>query len=252
MKIAAATTFSLTGYNEYAYRLIESFSKYWDRSIDLYVYYDELPPQGWKINQPNIHYLPANFPNLLSFKERNKAHPKASTSNFTLDGVRFSHKVYAYVDMCLNKNVDIAIWLDGDSITHNTVDKSVVTSWLNGKMAGALFRPKIYTETGFHIFDMRYPQAKAFMKKWINWYDTDNVWNLNAFTDCHTYDATVKEFDINLWNNLSPANMHHPHPFVNGILGEHMDHMKGPRKHEGRSRKSDIAVERTEEYWNKK
>ena len=252
MKIAAATTFSLKGYNEYAHRLIKTFSKYWDSSIDLYVYYDELPPQGWDITQSNIHYLPATFPNLLAFKERNKENPKASTTNFMLDGVRFSHKVYAYVDMALNKEIDIAIWLDGDSLTHTKVDEAVIMRWLNGKMAGALFRPLKFTETGFHIFDMRYPQAKEFMKKWIDWYDTDRVWELVHFTDCHTYDATVKEFDINLWNDLSPANMLHPHPFVNGILGEHMDHTKGPRKKEGRSHKTDLVVKRTEEYWNKK
>jgi hypothetical protein len=251
MKIAAATTFSLNGYNEYAYRLIESFNQYWDKNIDLYVYYDQLPSQGWNIQSPNIHYIPANFPNLLAFKERNRAHPKASTTNFIFDGVRFSHKVYAYIDMATNKNVDIAIWLDGDTITHQPVNNDVVMRWLNGKMAGALFRPTIFTETGFHIFDMRYPEAKVFMQQWIDWYNTDQVWNLSAYTDCHTYDATVAQFDINLWNNLSPT-IRHPHPFINGILGEHMDHTKGPRKIAGRSYTNDIVVPRTEKYWNKK
>ncbi len=250
MKIAAATTFSLIGYQEYAYRLIETFSKFWDNSIKLYAYYDEMPIE-WNVTSNNIHYIPATFSNLVAFKERNKNNLKQDSKNFLLDGIRFSHKVYAFVDMALNKDVDVAIWLDGDSVTHQYVNEETVLRWLNGKMAGALFRPKLYTETGFHIFDMRYPLAKEFMKKWISYYDTDTVWELPFFTDCHTYDATVKQFDINLWNNLSP-NLNHPHPFVNGILGEHMDHMKGPRKKEGRSRKSDLVVTRNEEYWKKK
>jgi hypothetical protein len=250
MKIAAATTFSLEGYNKYAHRLIETFSQYWDNDIDLYVYYDTIPLNGWTVKKDNIHYLPANFKNLLKFKQKHENNPKFSKSNFTLDAVRFSHKVYAYVDLALNKNVDIAIWLDGDVITHRSINASVVLSWLNGKMAGALFRPNIYTETGFHIFDMRYPQAKEFMLKWIDYYNSDKILDLRAFTDCHTYDATVKEYDINLWNNLSPSILV-PHPFINGILGEHMDHTKGPRKNKGSSHKSDLAVTRTEEYWKK-
>jgi hypothetical protein len=250
MKIAAATTFSLKGYNEYAYRLLETFDKYWDKSIDLYVYYDEMPPGGWKIKSSNIHYFPLDFIDLYSFKERNKKNPKASTTNFMLDGVRFSHKVYAYVDLALNKKCDIAVWLDADIITHTKVTEEVVLRWLNGKMAGALFRPQLYTETGFHVFDMRHPQARDFMKKWINWYNTDKIWTLPAFTDCHTYDETVKEFDIALWNNLSPS-IKHPHPFVNGILGEHMDHAKGPRKEQGHSKATDLVVKRNEDYWKK-
>lgn len=249
MKIAAATTFSLEGYNKYAHRVIDTFNSYWDKSIELYVYYDEAPANGWKITANNIHYIPLNFDDLERFKIRNINHPKQDTKNFMFDAVRFSHKVYAYVDLALNQNVDIAIWLDGDTITHSPITPPVVMKWLDNKMAGALFRSN-FTETGFHIFDMRYPQAKIFMDKWLDYYNSDKIWSLEAYTDCHTYDATVKEFDINLWNNLSPTKQH-PHPFINGILGKHMDHTKGPRKALGHSRKTDLMEPRTEEYWNK-
>lgn len=251
MKIAAATTFSLQGYNNYANKLIETFDKFWDKSIDLYAYYDEMPSNGWNINCPNIHYLPADFPDLLDFKKRNANHPKQSTKEYLKDAIRFSHKVYAYVDMALNKNVDIAIWLDGDTITHQPVDENVIKTWLQDKMAGALFRPTIYTETGFHIFDMRRTEAKEFMKDWIDWYNSDRVWILGNHTDCHTYDETIKKFDKNLWNNLSPPH-NHPHPFINGILGKHMDHLKGGRKQQGRSHLRDLATNRTEDYWKNK
>jgi hypothetical protein len=39
------------------------------------------------------------------------------------------------------------------------------------------------------------------------------------------------------------------HPLINSVLGKWMDHMKGVRKEEGRSRVSDIMVNRTEDYW---
>lgn len=264
MKIAASTTFSPKGYEEYAHRVIETFIQYWDKSIDLYAYYDEIPAGGWKHTAPNVHYIKLDFPDLVAFKERNKDNPKqrgnGTNKDFLRDGIRFSHKVFAYIDTAMSRDADVAIWLDGDSLTHRPVDQAVIMRWLDGKMAGALLRPWSYTETGFHIFDMRHPQARDFMKQWREQYTTDAIWNLpweegkntlQGYTDCHTYDAVMARFPSNLWNNLSPAGLKHSHPFVNGILGEHMDHTKGPRKAEGRSRKTDLAVKRTEEYWNR-
>ena len=40
------------------------------------------------------------------------------------------------------------------------------------------------------------------------------------------------------------------HPLINGVLGTWLDHMKGVRKNEGRSRQKDIMVNRSEAYWN--
>jgi hypothetical protein len=39
------------------------------------------------------------------------------------------------------------------------------------------------------------------------------------------------------------------HPLINTELGKYMDHMKGDRKKDGRSKSSDIMVKRSEGYW---
>jgi hypothetical protein len=39
------------------------------------------------------------------------------------------------------------------------------------------------------------------------------------------------------------------HPLINGPLGKWMDHMKGGRKEQGKSKTSDLMVNRTENYW---
>ena len=39
------------------------------------------------------------------------------------------------------------------------------------------------------------------------------------------------------------------HPFINGPLGAYMDHMKGPRKQLGKSRRKDLKINRNEPYW---
>lgn len=258
MKIVAATTFGAKAYDAYASKVIDTFVQHWPADVELLVYYDEVPDGGWRTQAPNVSYIPLDMPDLEAFKRRNRKHPLQSSTNFLCDAVRFSHKVFAYVDAALRPGVDVAVWLDGDVITHTRVNHEVILRWLNGKMVGALLRPWMYTETGFHIFDMQYPEARRFMEIWRHQYTTDKVWNLpvpdkkNKFlglTDCHTYDAVRVGFPESLWYNLSPDGMKVSHPFVNGILGEHMDHCKGDRKKDGRSRQNDLKVKRNEKYW---
>lgn len=261
MKIVAATTFGAKSYDAYASKVIDTFVTHWPRDVDLKVYYDEVPKKGWRTASPNVKYTSLDMPDLQAFKSRSRRHKAQSSTNFLRDAVRFSHKVFAYIDAALLPGVDIAIWLDGDVITHTTVTHEAILSWLNGKMTGALLRTWMYTETGFHIFDMRHPEARRFMDAWRHQYTADKVWDLplpdknNKFlglTDCHTYDAVRSGFPGSLWHNLSPAGMKVNHPFVNGILGAHMDHCKGDRKKEGHSRSRDLKVKRNEKYWRDK
>jgi len=254
MKIIAATTFSINGYNEYAHRLINTFIKHWPKEVTLYAYYDDVPPGGWRDTADNVVYIKLDDPELTAFKQRNIKNPKQSgngtNSDFLHDGIRFSHKVFAYIDAAMNRGADIAVWLDGDSITHRKLPMEVITSWLSGKMAGALLRPWQYTETGFHVFDMRHPRSREFMEAWKSYYVSDRIWNLQHYTDCHTYDATMATFPRELWHDLSPA-IKHSHPFINGVLGEYMDHAKGPRKAQGHSKASDLVINRSEDHWAK-
>jgi hypothetical protein len=258
MKIVAATTFGAKSYAAYASKVIDTFVEHWPKDVSLKVYYDEVPAGGWRTKAPNVEYISLDMPDLEAFKRRNRSQALQSSANFLLDAVRFSHKVFAYVDAALLPGVDVAVWLDGDVITHTRVTHETILRWLNGKMAGALLRPWMYTETGFHIFDMQYPEARRFMEVWRHQYTTDKVWNLplpdknNKFlglTDCHTYDEVRTGFPSSLWYNLSPRGMKISHPFVNGILGAHMDHCKGDRKKEGHSRAKDLKIRRNEKYW---
>ena len=39
------------------------------------------------------------------------------------------------------------------------------------------------------------------------------------------------------------------HIFINSVLGDYVDHMKGKRKIKGKSSRSDLRGERNQEYW---
>jgi len=257
-KIIAVTCFGTEGYKVYGKQMLESFKQYWPESVTLYAYLDEPISEEDSVQAPNIKYKILNNKGLVAFKRKHENNPssrglapeqmKNGKQNYAWDAVRFAHKVFAYAEAATTKQCDIAVWLDGDTRTHSPVTEERILSWLpEGYFAGFLDRPWLYTETGFHIFRMTHPIANEFVHKWISMYTRESVFKLNGYTDCHTYDWIRKQYDPKEWYNLSP-DFDHPHPFINGILGEVMDHMKGPRKQKGTSHKKDLKVER-DGYW---
>ena len=272
-KIYCATSFGKEGLKLYGAEMVNSFIEHWPKDVMLKVYLDDITDKDQLPSADNVQYLALDDPNLRAFKDRNAHDPrKHGLPNFNendsgyfgknnegkwkfqYDAIRFCHKVFA-MGQCANSSPDIALWLDGDTKTFAPVDRDRINSWLpEGKFAGFLHRPQSFTETGFHIFDMNHEIAIPFFQIWINYYKTDGIFQLDAWTDCHTYDAARLRFDQKHWFDLSPPTIDTPngHVFINGALGEVMDHMKGKRKLQGKSNKRDLYINRTETYWRDK
>lgn len=268
-KIYCATSFGKEGLELYGKSMIDGFIKHWPKDVLLKVYLDDINDQANLPKVSNVQYIHLNDPNLIAFKSRNindskkngyddwALKPDKSKFNknnegpwqFQRDSIRFSHKVFAIND-CARSGCDIAIWLDGDTKTFADISHDVIKSWLpQDKFAGFLNRTS-YTETGFHIFNMNNPIAIDFFNTWLQYYKDDSIYKLHAWTDCHTYDAARIKFDQSQWHNLSPVEHRGAaHVFINGDLGKYMDHMKGKRKLNGKSNKTDLYTTRTEEYW---
>jgi hypothetical protein len=257
--INAVTCFSLKGWNETGHLLVDSFIKNWPETVNLTVYVDDPIPKKDLIRNERVKYQILNYRELLEFKNRHENNLEANGlgkyaenkgKNYRYDAVRFSHKVFALFQFLESNDTDILIWLDGDSRTHSKIIENDIESWCpDGKFAGYLARPWLYTETGFHIFNMRHPIANDFLREWKQYYLDDTIFNLEMWTDCHTYDAAKLKFDDSHWYNLSPP-IKNNHPFINGPLGDFMDHMKGPRKLKGTSHKKDLIVQKKNSYWN--
>ena len=270
-KITCVTSFGKNGLELYGSTMVSSFIKHWPNDVKLLVYLDDIKDAEALPKAPNVDYIALDHPGLVAFKSRNGDDPKKhglpafsqddsgkfgknneGNWKFQYDAIRFCHKVFA-MDMGARSGCDIALWIDGDSKTFNDVNRSVINSWLpQGKFAGFLDRPQSYTETGFHIFDMNHAIADVFFKQWLSYYELDSIFELPAWTDCHTYDAARRKFDQQYWFSLSPpATSGSPaaHVFINGPLGSYMDHMKGKRKLKGKSDRRDLYVQRSEQYW---
>lgn len=259
MKINAVTCFSLKGWKETGTLLVKGFIEHWPKDTYLTVYVDDPIPKNSLIRDDRVKYKILNHPELLSFKERhvnNKeanglgSRSKKGGKDYMFDAVRFSHKVFTLFQFLEEEKTNLLIWLDGDSRTHSKVEVKDILNWIPpNKFAGYLARPWMYTETGFHIFNMDHEISKSFLNTWKEYYTQDTIFKLDKWTDCHTYDAAKLNFDDGYWHNLSP-NVRNNHPFINGPLGEFMDHMKGPRKIKGTSHRKDLVVQREHKYWN--
>lgn len=258
-RINAVTCYSLQGWRETGALLVNGFIKNWPADTYLTVYVDDPIPKKDLIRDERVKYQILNQKDLLEFKRRHANNPEANGlgkhnikggKNYRYDAVRFSHKVFALFQFLEENETDFLIWLDGDSRTHSPVTIPNIESWCpNEKFAGYLARPWLYTETGFHIFNMNHAIAKDFLDAWKQYYIDDSIFKLNMWTDCHTYDAAKTKFDDKHWHNLSPK-LKNNHPFINGPLGQFMDHMKGPRKKKGTSHRKDLVVQRNHQYWN--
>jgi hypothetical protein len=224
--IKAITTFSAAGYEQYGRRMVDTFNQYWQIPLTVY-------QEGFKISNG----VDLNVPWQTEFKRRNSYRKFA---DFRFDAVRFSHKVAAVTEAA--RDCDYLIWLDGDVFTHKTVSMADTTQWLpaDDEYISWLWRDKLYPEMGFYVLNVNHPQHKTAMNNLVNYYADDSIYKLEQWHDCWVFREVIKNLGVK-WKSLSGGYEWHSHPFINGPLGEFMDHAKGNRKAQGKSNASDFV-----------
>jgi hypothetical protein len=225
MKLGIVSTFSDQGYADYAEHFVDSLKNNLDKSVEVFLYVDNLAIKS----SSNIHILNLEklVPSLVNFKTRNK---DKTVDNFLRDAVRFSHKSYAIWHAAMNSGVDILIWLDADTEIIKAVSSDYLKSFLPDSYFTSYLGRDSYSETGFIAFDLRNPYTQEFFDIFKNYYDSDKIYTLDAYTDCHVFDATRKELE-NLKKitgyNITPGNIKNP---FNHTFKGYMIHFKGGRK----------------------
>lgn len=262
-KYLFVTTFNKSGYDLYGKKMLNAFLSYWPKSQSIFVYTEnvELDDNLKKDSRIIIKNL-LDISDLVSFKERHRNNKEAngyhqnnpSVKNFQFDAVRFSHKIFAIYDcVCKNLNKSV-VWLDADTITHSPVpDNFLETNFPSNEYGIAyLGRIKQYSECGWVVYHMTNPVMKEFWETFVNYYRYDTIFELDEWHDSYVFDVVKKEYESKgLKNhNITPGFIA-GHPFINCVLGEYMDHMKGPRKTVGRSARSErhISSEREISWW---
>ena len=246
MKFSVCTTFSEQGYNKYGRRMIQSFLDNWPDEITLYVYYENNKPEIE--NSQIIYYdLLEVSPDLVNFKNKykNEVIPRGIYQQkrykiFRYDAVKFCHKIYCIYHASTTIKTDYLIWLDADSYTYKNIPISLFHELVTKKhyltylgRDGYDSKGKImYSECGFVIYNINHPQHLAFQKEMVHMYNSGDLFYEKEWHDSWIFDVVRRQFEsrklikninINVLNSLK-------HPFINSILGNYIDHLKGVRR----------------------
>jgi hypothetical protein len=276
--ITVVTTFHSPGYAQYGKRFLESFAKRVDKRIKLVVYAEDCVVENPDSTRIEILDAKQALPKLNAFKEKYKDDPKANgippddikrrrprdwNKKFKWDAIRFANKTYAVFD-AWEKGKDWIVWMDADSYIHSPWSyddfKALLPddNWITyvGRGKGS----QTWPECGFYGMNKNSAVCQEFMKEFERMYEDAEH---GMFTLEEWHDSFVFGHILNNFKSAQPhyldysANMYlreaktggGGHPLINGPLGKFMDHMKGARKNDGKSKPSDIMVTRKEDYW---
>ena len=88
------------------------------------------------------------------------------------------------------------------------------------------------------------------MNSQIDLYEKDTVFKHLEWHDSYVFWQVLKQIAPEQGVDIGKgAGAKGHHIFVNSILGEYVDHMKGKRKIKGKSSSTDLRITRNQEYW---
>ena len=287
MKIKFITSYKPGCWDQYAKKGIEAMAKNLPDEIDLVVYAEEKIPA---CDYERIKWIDLNNaePELFKFKKRHKNDPVANgklgnveggvrrlpelqklggldknKESFLWDAVRFANKVFCVINAVRNSlDYNYVVWLDADTNIFRPMPFEFITKLLpQNTMVTYLGRenPTLndggkYPECGFVGYNLQHPETQNFINEWERLYKEDSVFKILEWHDSYVFWHLTKKFrqeklievnDIGKWVGVKGH-----HVFVNSVLGQYIDHMKGDRKIKGSSSKKDLKTTIDNvEYW---
>ena len=274
--ITVVTTFHPAGLTKYGQRFLDSFAARVDKRIKLFVYAEDCDPVNPDPTRIVILDAKKALPKLNAFKAKWANVPKAngdiskdpvrskrrdSDKAFKWDAVRFANKTYAVYDAC-TRSKGWCVWMDADTFVHSDWSYKQFSELLPNNAyityVGRGRGSQTWPECGFYGMNLNHPVCHSFLKDFEHMYeDAENgIFTLEEWHDSYVFGELLKKYSEFPSHDYS-AEMYlneaatggGGHPLINGPLGKWIDHMKGVRKEEGRSRSKDIMVNRTEDYW---
>lgn len=245
---------SRNGFEEYGKRFIEGFLKYWpDERLTFYI-------EGQDKSALSEQYPSVVFHDLLEFHDFRQfekliaasdplfsgrfrdPHSGKETYNFRYDANKFFRKVFAVTEYDLAEKIACGerepfAWLDADIVFRKELPERFLTETLADHAIAYLGRSGMYSETGFIAWDPRKNTHDDFMRLYRAVYLNGAFSMLTEWHDCQVFDFVRVMLECksrNLAKGCDPN-----HPFVYSVLGNYMDHLKGPeRKAAGKSPES--------------
>ena len=243
----AITTCNERQWAEHGRRMATSFARYWPSSVPLRVYAEGFRERTQLFEMVD---LDTAAPWLGPWKAARTSAQRGVLNgryNYRLDAARFVHKVAAIGAAAESSNSDVLIWMDADVVPFERASIEWLARLLPADAPMAwLDRATKYPECGFLMF--RLPACRELVRSWVEQYRIGEVFKLPETHDSFVLQHLVKASGITP-ASLSGDARNARHTFISGPLGAKLDHLKGARKAQGRSHKSDLIRPRPEAYW---
>jgi hypothetical protein len=263
LKHAVVTTFHKKGYEVYGKRCIETFLQHWPDDIKMFVYAEGVDVDV-KDNRVIVIDQAQNVPRLHEFRALYKDNPfangtdprgKGGSSNFRWDAIRFSNKVFAVTDAIerTKGSFNQLIWLDADTVTHTPLPRKIVDNLAprEDQLAAYLNR-KSYPECGWVGYNLNHPKIDDFANRFEQAYLSGRFLKMKESHDSFVFWETVKDMEKKGEAGFKylGSDSASGHIFINSVLGGYLDHLKGDRKSDGKSRSTDLYTKRKEAWWH--
>ena len=273
-RYAVVTTCHAAGYRDYGQIMVETYLKHWPEEVPLLLYHEGFEPPSVP-GRIETHDLVAASPALMDFKARHLGNPRAhgkvqprrrlrigpisiptpipgKKAAYRWDAVRFAHKSFAIFDAARRTDADTLIWVDADTRFFADVDMAELAALAPPDSAVSCLRRPNHSECGFVVYNLRHPETRRLLDEFEAMYSQDLLFAEREFHDSFLFDVVrvraeargARTHDI-----AEGAGARASHVLINSRLGRFMDHMKGDRKTEGKSRAGDLLVKRDEAYW---
>lgn len=266
MKYAVVTTFHEAGLKAYAQRMIDTFCENWPEEVTLHIYPEKCNPIIKNHNHVTLTDLDS-VKDLAAFKEQWRGVPKANGDvskdpirskrkdagkGFKWDAIRFAHKVYAIFDCARSTDADILLWMDADTVCHSPITMHHIQRLCPPeKDLCFLGRKGKFSECGLYAMNLRSLATQQFLQKFQWVYDNaeQGIFTMAEWHDSFVFDEVRKMVKTNELDWSGHLIKGEGHPLINSEWGAWLDHLKGGRKKDGRSKRTDLLVKRKESYW---
>lgn len=273
-RFAVVTTCHAAGFRDYGHVMVETFLAHWPAEVTLMLYHEGFDPPSAP-GRIALHDLDAASPALKAFKARHAGNPRAHgkvqpnrrlrigpvslplplagrKAPYRWDAVRFAHKSYAIFDAARRTDADALIWIDADTRFFADVDMAELAALAPADTAVSCLRRPNHSECGFVVYNLRHPETRRLLDEFEAMYSQDLLFTEREFHDSFLFDivrARAEARGARTHDIAEGAGARASHVLINSRLGRFMDHMKGDRKTEGKSRSGDLLVRRDEAYW---
>ena len=176
-----------------------------------------------------------------------------SQEDFSRDAFRFANKVFAIRAAARTTSHEPRatrlFWLDADVVTFEPVPLTLLDEVLPPDVAlSCLDRGPYPSECGFVGYNLAHPATLPFIEALASLYASDEVFKLQEWHDSYVFDWLRRKGNVPA-HCIPYAAGQKRHPFVNSALGRYMDHLKGPRKHLGKTPRGEVVTHRDVGYW---